>query len=134
MEIGCGRLSRKTAAAMMPRFFVRPSQDPYERSSAVKKNRRAVAELVCQPSSVIDSYGPRTHLRASEAEVVRASMELRPSTEKAIAPRSMANARPEGQSAAARSKAGANVRVRRIPGLRVMIGCLHRGPISGLEG
>ena len=54
----------------------------------VNKNRRAVVELVCQPSSVIVSYGPRIHLRASTADVVRASIELSPSTERAIATRS----------------------------------------------
>jgi len=86
--IGMPFFCRKTAAATRPRFFVRPSQEPYDRSSVVKMNRRAVLELVCQPSSVMVPYGSRIHLRASDAEVVRASIELSPSTERAIATRS----------------------------------------------
>ena len=35
----------------------------------VKKNRRAVAALICQPSMVTDSRGPRTHLLADFASV-----------------------------------------------------------------
>jgi hypothetical protein len=54
----------------------------------VKKNLRAVVEETCQPSRVIVSYGPRIHFLASLAVVVRASIELRPSTESAIAIRS----------------------------------------------
>src|SRR5437879_127493 len=70
---------------MSPRFLVRPSQAPNERGSVVKKNRRAVAELVCHPPIVIDSYGPRIHFEASPAVVVLASIELRPSTDSATA-------------------------------------------------
>src|SRR2546427_7562201 len=70
---------------MTPRFLVLPSQAPKERCSVVKKNRRAVAELVCQPSIVIDSYGPRIHFEASPTVVALASIELRPSTESATA-------------------------------------------------
>jgi hypothetical protein len=62
-----------------------PSQVPYERSSVVKKKRRAVADPVCQPSSVTVWYGPRIHLAASFADVVLASIVLRPSTDSATA-------------------------------------------------
>ena len=50
----------------------------------MKKNLRADAELVCQPPIVIVSYGPRIHFEACFAVVVFASMELSPSTLRAM--------------------------------------------------
>jgi hypothetical protein len=59
---------------------VRPSQAPYDSGSVVNTNRRAACCDICQPSMVTVSHGSSTHFAAAAAEVVRASMELSPST------------------------------------------------------
>ncbi|PYQ26411.1 MAG: hypothetical protein DMF56_24330 [Acidobacteria bacterium] len=53
----------------------------------MKKKRRALVSLTCQPSITTDSYGSSTHFDAFQPSLCFASIVLSPSTDNATATR-----------------------------------------------